>query len=965
MNSLHGGHHVNSRFDHSNVIKNKISLLKIGILVTVFIVFMSVSNLPASYAYTLLTSIPVGANPIAIAFDPVNGNVYVANYGSSTVSVINGTSNSVIGSIQVGSGPHGVTSGNGNVYVANYISSTVSVINETSNSVIVPSIQVGTYPDAIAFDSANGNVYVANYGSNNVSVINGTSNSVIGSIQVGSSPSAIAFDPVNGNVYVANYGSNNVSVINGNSVIGSPIVVGSGPDSVTSGNGNVYVSNYNDNSISVITSNSTTSTIGSVTTPSSIVFDSSNANIYAAEMNQNNVAVISTQSTSGPTPTTTSVASSPNHSTAGQTVTFTATVSSSSATGTVQFNIDGTAAGSPLTLTGGQAIFSTSALSIGTHTITATYSGDSNNLGSTSTALSFTVKVATATKTSVTSSPNPSVTNKPTWFTATVSPSNVTGAVQFDIDNAAAGSPLTLTGGQAVLGVSTLSAGKHNVTAAYSGNSNYSTSLSPVLTQTVNNAATATTTSVVSSANPSTVGQAVAFTATVSSSSATGTVQFNIDGTAAGSPLTLTGGQATFSTSALSIGTHTITATYSGDSNNLGSTSTALTQTVNIATATTTSVVSSANPSTVGQAVAFTATVSSSSATGTVQFNIDGTAAGSPLTLAGGQAVLGMSTLPAGTHNVTATYSGDANDAGSTSAVLTQTVNQVIGYTTTSVASSLNPSVADLSVNFTATVSPSTATGTVQFNIDGTATGSPLALTGGQAVLGMSALSAGTHTITATYSGDSNNLGSTSAALTQTVSQVITTTAVVSSHNPSTAGQAITFTAMVSSSIATGTVQFNIDGTAVGSPLTLAGGQAIFSTSTLSIGTHTITATYSGDTNDAGSTSTALTQTVNLISVTLVPSTTSAIQSLISTVNGMNINHGQTDKLDNSLNAAINYLNSGNYNMAKQSMSDFIGDANKLSGQQLQPSQATTLINQAQSIINTIGSINILGLHLL
>src|SRR5438093_272638 len=75
----------------------------------------------------------------------------------------------------------------------------------------------------------------------------------------------------------------------------------------------------------------------------------------------------------------------------------------------------------------------------------------------------------------------------------------------------------------------------------------------------------ATTTTIASSLNPSTSGQNVTFTATVSPPAATGTVQFFDGGTSLGTA-TLIGGSASVSTSALSVGSHSITATYSGDS---------------------------------------------------------------------------------------------------------------------------------------------------------------------------------------------------------------------------------------------------------------------------------------------------------------------------------------------------------------------------------------------------------------
>src|SRR5207237_487079 len=145
---------------------------------------------------------------------------------------------------------------------------------------------------------------------------------------------------------------------------------------------------------------------------------------------------------------------------------------------------------------------------------------------------------------------------------------------------------------------------------------------------------------VTSSENPSTFGDSISFTATISSSAATGTVQFKIDGNDFGSPAAVTNGSAmSGSTSSVARGNHTVTATYSGDSNFAGSTGT-LTQTVNTAP-TTTTVSSSENPSTFGDSISFTATISSSAATGTVQFKIDGNNFGSPAAVTNGSAMSG------------------------------------------------------------------------------------------------------------------------------------------------------------------------------------------------------------------------------------------------------------------------------------------------------------------------------------
>src|SRR5439155_760787 len=140
-----------------------------------------------------------------------NGNIYVSNDGSSSVSVISGTTNSVIATVPVGTSPLGVAYGNGNIYVSNYDSSSVSVISSTTNSVIA-TVPVGTNPLGVAYGI--GNVYVANYGSSSVSVISSTTNSVSSTISVGPNPSWIAFDPNNGYAYVSFLYGGSVSVIN-------------------------------------------------------------------------------------------------------------------------------------------------------------------------------------------------------------------------------------------------------------------------------------------------------------------------------------------------------------------------------------------------------------------------------------------------------------------------------------------------------------------------------------------------------------------------------------------------------------------------------------------------------------------------------------------------------------------------------------------------------------------------------
>jgi hypothetical protein len=187
-----------------------------------------------------------------------------------------------------------------------------------------------------------------------------------------------------------------------------------------------------------------------------------------------------------------------------------------------------------------------------------------------------------------------------------------------------------------------------------------------------------TTTTISSSPNPSVYGQAVTFTATVTSyvgaPSDGETVTF-IKGTKVLGTGTLSGGSTSFTISTLLAGTNLIKAVYGGDSNLLGSTSKPVQQVVNKAT-TTTTLASSQNPSNVGQSVTFTATMTpqfGGTVTGTVTF-YDGSTALKTVALSGGVAKFTTSTLASGTHNITATYNGSTSFDGS-SASLTQTVN--------------------------------------------------------------------------------------------------------------------------------------------------------------------------------------------------------------------------------------------------------------------------------------------------
>lgn len=466
--------------------------------------------------------------------------------------------------------------------------------------------------------------------------------------------------------------------------------------------------------------------------------------------------------------TTTALTSSQNPSVPGQTVTFTATVSgvSGQPEGSMVFSIDGTAQPA-VALSAGTATLATSALAVGTHTVVASYSGSATHSAGAPASLTQTVNTH-ATTTTLTSSLNPSKSGQPVTFTATVSSAGGTpgGSVVFSIDGTAQPA-VALSGGSATLATSALATGSHSIVAAYDGSTDFANSTSAPLTQTVDLHTTAT--QLVSSLNPSKAGEAVTFTATVTSTGGTpgGSVVFTVDGTAQPAA-TLAGGSATFVTSALSAGPHAIVAAYTGSTDFAASTSASLTQTVDLIS-TTTLIVSSLNPSKVGQAVTFTATVTTPGGTpdGNVVFSIDGTPQ-SPVALSGGSAAITVSSLTAGARSIVAAYAGSPTHSASSSAPLQQNVE--VRQSTTVLTSSLNPSRFNEAVTFTATVSGGEVapSGQVVFSIDGVAQ-PPVAVSGGTATLATSTLSIGSHAIVAAYSGSVVHGPSTSETLTQNV----------------------------------------------------------------------------------------------------------------------------------------------------------------------------------------------------
>jgi hypothetical protein len=297
----------------------------------------------------------------------------------------------------------------------------------------------------------------------------------------------------------------------------------------------------------------------------------------------------------------------------------------------------------------------------------------------------------------------------------------------------------------------------------------------------------------------------------------------------------------------------------------------------------------------IGQSVTLTATVTAQSGTtaptGTVTFYSGSTTLGTATLSPSGTATFSTTTLPAGSDSITATYGGDSEDASSTSSPVTVTIASATAPTITVLtASSVSINVGQ-SVTFTAKVSPQSGNvvpaGSVHFFDGAVSLGNGSLNAGGTTTLSTAGLAAGTHSITASYLGNSADASSVSAAVSVTVTSLgsspsgpeATTTTLSASSADILPGQSITFTAVVApqagGNVPTGTVTF-LDGTAsIGTANLSASGGATLNLTSLSAGTHSITASYGGDANDSASVSRVLIVNVSAPEYAMVVSASS------------------------------------------------------------------------------------------
>ena len=425
--------------------------------------------------------------------------------------------------------------------------------------------------------------------------------------------------------------------------------------------------------------------------------------------------------------TTTALASSANPSLFGQAVTFSATVAATTpgagtVAGSVEF-FDGVTSLGTVTLFSGSA---TSAaitnFGVSTHSITAVYSGDASFVTSTSSAVSQVVNKASS-ATGLTSSVNPSVFGQPIIFTATVTGSSGTpsGTITFKNGLTTLGTGTLNGSGVTTFSTSSLAVGSsYSITAEYGGDSSFVTSTCSAVSQVVNKASSATV--LIAAPNPSVFGESVSFTALVTGSFGTpsGTITFKNGLTTLGTGTLNGSGVTTFSTSSLAVGSsYSITAEYGGDSNFVTSTSSAVNQVVNLATANTPNF--GTPTSTVD---GFTVQISNY----VVAFTYGGTATTGTVSISGAVVtVTGVAANTSSTATITTTQTNYANG----SALVTATSNVAPTPPAPSPSPTTTPAPAPAPAPtgpmITGTPPPPASSGSSTVNLYDPATGQPMA----------------------------------------------------------------------------------------------------------------------------------------------------------------------------------------------------------------------------------------------
>jgi hypothetical protein len=552
---------------------------------------------------------------------------------------------------------------------------------------------------------------------------------------------------------------------------------------------------------------------------------------------------------------TLTLSAAPNPSTVGEAVTFTARLTGAvNPTAPIVFS-EGGAELASVAIVGDTATFTTDALTAGAHDIRASYAGDVNNEAAEPVVLRQQVNPPLAPTLFLSSSPNPSEVGDDVTFTASIIGStDPTAPIVFSEGGAELAS-VAIVGDTATFTTDALTAGAHDIRASYAGDANNEAAEPVVLRQQVN-PPLAPTLTLSAAPNPSTVGEAVTFTARLTGAvNPTAPIVFS-EGGAELASVAIVGDTATFTTDALAVGDHTIRADFAGDADNEPADPVFVLQQVNGFPAI--SILPDTLPAgRIGEAYSQQLT------------SVGGDGGPYAYALVAGQLPDGMSLTAAGLLSgppqaagdfaITVQSSDQSGTLGTRSYILAVAERALIEIQPDSLP------VAQVGAPYAAQLWASGGDGgPYRFSLTGGNLPVGLQLNAGGSISG-TPVAAGSSTFTVQADDQSgSDPGSRTYTVAVEASETVTTLA--SSNNPADVGENVTFTATISGAPGTsiqptGDVVFTLDGTAQAT-VPLVAGQASFSTSTLSAGNHVVIARYSGDAGHVQSASQPLAQVV-------------------------------------------------------------------------------------------------------
>ncbi len=265
---------------------------------------------PSTQSLEGVAPMPTGGFTAGVVMDVSDNLVYVLTPGLDQVQVVSGSAPfSLVRSVTVGTDPYAAAWDplNDELFVANYIdpesstNSNLTVLAGPTQS-YVATIDVGLYPMGAVFDpayGAYGAVLVANQQNNNLSVISPHSYTEVTSVPVGTDPSSLAYDPVHGLIYVANQGSGNLTVLHASSLTVDVASLSAGLDTSglnVSASGKLYVTDTYTNNVSVVLGSDPAAgivenfSVGS--DPIGAAYDSGTGNEYITNDESDNVTVL-------------------------------------------------------------------------------------------------------------------------------------------------------------------------------------------------------------------------------------------------------------------------------------------------------------------------------------------------------------------------------------------------------------------------------------------------------------------------------------------------------------------------------------------------------------------------------------------------------------------------------------------------------------------------------------------------